>query len=606
MDLEADGLKPENIWVVCLQNLKTEQELTFYKKEDFNAWLDKHPEEIFIGHNIISFDIPCLNRLWDTRIDVVGRSVDTLVLSYLYNAALEGGHSLESYGLRLKYPKGDFDDWSKLTPEMVKYCQQDVRLAKKVYQALCDKMLRIGFSELSCSIEHKIRVLLDEQQKNGFYFDRARAEDFRTDLRRRQSDIAESIHKLFPPDDTLVKECPFRRNKDGSLPTRIEKARNKYHRVVVDEQQGVYRCYDLVPFNLGSPKQRVQKLLSLGWVPEKFTKTKTEEFPQGFPQVDEDALVAFAKISGRQEVQALSEWLVLQGRASMLDTWFNNLGSDSRIHGKVITCGASTRRMTHSSPNTANIPSAHKAKYGKECRSFWTVEPNKGLVLVGYDASGLETAGLCHYLNNSSATDILLRPKPDDIHTANSRRLSEALGWECDREWAAKTSWYAWLYGAYEPKLGSIVGASKHGMSEKKAGEIVVNTFFRNVPGLKELIDDVQGEWNASAGLLRTIDGGYVRCHSLNAALNYKIQSAGAIVMKLTSILLDEEAKKLGIPFKKCADIHDEAQLEVEERYAEELGKLAVYSITKAGVQLGFKVPLTGDFKVGNSWDETH
>ena len=214
----------------------------------------------------------------------------------------------------------------------------------------------------------------------------------------------------------------------------------------------------------------------------------------------------------------------------MLETWFNNLGQDSRIHGKVFTCGATTRRMTHNSPNTANIPSGAKAKYGKECRSFWGVEPGRELVLVGYDASGLETAGLCHYLNNSVATEILLRPKPDDIHTANSKRLSEALGWPVDREWGAKTSWYAWLYGAFPKKLGSIVGASKYGMSEDEAGEIVIETFFRNVPGLKKLISDIQSEWKTSGGRLRCIDGGFVVCPSLNAALNYKIQSAGSIV----------------------------------------------------------------------------
>lgn len=487
---------------------------------------------------------------------------------------------------------------------MLEYCKNDVELTYKVYLALTKKMLKLGYSELSASIEHRIRIVIDEQQENGFWFDRDRAESFRKHLRDEQSNLTQSIQKLFPPKRTEIARYPFRRKKDGSLTAQYEKHRNKYREVVINDDD-TYSCFDYIPFNIGSPKQRVERLLELGWVPEKFT-APSKAHPKGFPQVDEDNLITFANSCNRPEISAMAEWIVIQGRASMLDTWFNNLGSDSRIHGKVITCGASTRRMTHHSPNTANIPSGAKAKYGKECRSFWGVEPSKGLVLVGYDAAGLETAGLCHYLNNERATTILLQPKPEDIHSVNAKRLSEALGWPCDREWVAKTDWYAWLYGAYPPKLGAICGASKHGMKEEKAGEIVIDTFFRNVPGLKELISNVQYEWRSQSGRLSCIDGGYVVCPKISAALNYKIQSAGAIVMKLTAILLKEEAKKQGIEFKKVGDIHDEGQLECKREDAMALGELAVASITKAGKILGFRAPLTGDFKIGQSWDQTH
>lgn len=588
LDIEADSLTPSVIWVCCVRNLKTEEELTFYDKDTFNTWLK--PEFVFVGHNILSFDIPCLQRLWGVGA-LLECCVDTLVLSYLYNPALEEGHSLEAWGNRLKFPKGEYNDWSKLTPEMVEYCRQDVRLTIKVYEALKKKMLKLGYSDLSCKIEHKIRVVIDEQQSNGFYFHRERAESFRNHLRDEQARLSSEITKLFPPRRTKVAEYTFRTRKDGSPSASYEMHRNKYSDLVHNGDK--YECYELVPFNLGSPKQRVERLLEIGWEPDKFTK-------KGFPQVDEESLVRFAEKSGHPAIQAMAEWLVIQGRASMLDTWFNNLGDDSRIHGRIFTCGATTRRMTHNSPNTANIPSGSKAKYGHECRSFWGVQPGSGLSLVGYDAAGLETAGLCHYLNNPKATEILLRPKPDDIHTSNARRLSEALGRPVDREWGAKTSWYAWLYGAYPPKLGSIVKGSP------ADGDIVIDTFFRNVPGLKKLIEDIKYEFRHNQGRLETIDGGYVLCPSEGAALNYKIQSAGAIVMKLTSILLREEARKHGIVFRKVGDIHDEGQLEVTRDQASALGMLAVDCIASAGRVLGFNVALTGDFKIGETWAETH
>lgn len=591
LDIECDSLQPTKIWCVCLKNTETQEEFLFLTQEEFKSWHEK--DNIYIGHNIISFDAPNLNRLWDTKI-VLEDCIDTLILSYLYNPALENGHSLEAWGQRFKFYKGQFSDWSKLSEEMIIYCKRDVDLTLKIYNGLRKKMISLGYSELSCEIEHHIRIVIDEQQVHGFWFNKVGASDFLVKLRERQSDLTKEIQSLFPATRILVKEHRRRRNKDGSLCSQYLKDALVFEVLdYIHEGEEVYAAYMYEEFNIGSPKQRVERLLEVGWEPEKFTK-------KGFPQVDEDSLVSFAELSGRSEVKAMAEWLVLQGRSSMVETWLNNLGIDSRIHGRVMTCGATTRRMTHSNPNTANIPSGAKAKYGHECRSLWGVRPGQDLVLVGYDAAGLETAGLCHYLNNPKATEVLLRSKPDDIHTTNARRLTEALGRSVDREWGAKTTWYAWLYSAYPKKLGEILKGSP------EDGEIVIETFYRNVPGLKGLIQGVQNEFKRNSGLLETIDGGFVRCPSVGASLNYKIQSAGAIVMKLTSILLRQRAKEQGILFHKVGDIHDEGQLEVHRNQAEELGKLAVECITEAGQVLKFNVPLTGDYKIGTAWSMTH
>jgi len=67
------------------------------------------------------------------------------------------------------------------------------------------------------------------------------------------------------------------------------------------------------------------------------------------------------------------------------------------VHGKVITNGTITGRMSHQSPNMAQIPAVY-SPYGKECRALWTV--NKGYKLVGVDASGLELRMLAHYMND--------------------------------------------------------------------------------------------------------------------------------------------------------------------------------------------------------------
>ena len=47
-------------------------------------------------------------------------------------------------------------------------------------------------------------------------------------------------------------------------------------------------------------------------------------------------------------------------------------------------------------------------------------------------------------------------------------------------------------------------------------------------------------------------------------------------------------------------------QIEVEEQYADVVGKLGVEAIQEAGQVLKMFCPLTGEYRVGNNWKETH
>ena len=84
------------------------------------------------------------------------------------------------------------------------------------------------------------------------------------------------------------------------------------------------------------------------------------------------------------------------------------------------------------------------------------------------------------------------------------------------------------------------------------------------------------------------------------------LQSAGAIVMKKALTILDEYAKIYNIQYKFVGNIHDEIQAEVREDQAQTFGWLAVECIKAAGVKLNLRCPLDGDFKIGESWAQTH
>lgn len=596
-DIEADSLEPTIIWCIVLTQVQSGLRVVFDPSnlDRFGDWVRAHPDVIFVGHNFLSFDAPNIERLLGVRIPL-SRCVDTLVLSYLYNPRMPGGHSLAAWGERLGAPKIHFDDFSHFSEVMLEYCIQDTDTNRVLYRRLTKRMRDVGFSERSCRLEHEIRVVVDKQQRNGFYFDRPEAEALQSKLRVLQDGLGQSIHELFPPELVQQGSYKFRTKADGSPYATYVGHLEKYPKLELTKGGSEYEVYDWQEFNIASPPQRINKLISLGWKPIKFTK-KTAKGGGGNPQVDEESLLAFSEQSGIPEVKAIAEWLVLQGRASMIETWLNNLGQDSRIHGWVNSCGAGTRRMTHNSPNTANIPKAKaKVPWGKECRQLWTVADHTR-ELMGYDAKGLEGRVMAHYLGEEEATRLFVDGDPH-LHNTRLLGLPDEM-----RDLTVKNGWYAMVYGAQDGTLGSTINLSLTGKAAKEYGKWARAIWEVGVPGLKRFVNEMKSEM-ANGGWIETIDGGYVRCLSDHAAVNYKCQSAGGIVMKQASIFLDRRTE--GMDVMKVADIHDEAQFDCAVGLGEECGKLAVQAIKDAGEELNFKVPLDGTYSIGRSWADTH
>ena len=57
---------------------------------------------------------------------------------------------------------------------------------------------------------------------------------------------------------------------------------------------------------------------------------------------------------------------------------------------------------------------------------------------------------------------------------------------------------------------------------------------------------------------------------------------------------------------QQLAWVHDELQFECDPDIAEDFGKLAVDCIRIAGEKFKIRVPLTGEYKIGRNWAETH
>ncbi len=505
--------------------------------------------DLVVGHNIIDFDIPLLESLWGVTVPE-HKVKDTLLMSRLWNPRIEGGHSLKSWGVRFNDYKGDIEleAFNKgFTAEMADYCLQDTKLTLKLYHHLTGCFTRSEFSDDCLLLEHEVQWITSQQVRNGFKLDVTKATKLYQDLWSKMVKAQDLLQVVFPPITTKR----------------------------VSEKTGKDLKDSVQVFNAGSRPQIASRLLSKG-------VKLTEKTEKGAWKIDEKVLADV----DTPEARLVLSYFLCQKRTGQIDQWLSHIDENQRVHGKVSTNGAVTGRMTHYSPNLAQIPST-TAPYGKECRSCWIVED--GNVLIGIDASGLELRMLAHYMNDAAYTAEVV---DGDIHTAN--KVAAGLATRDQ----AKTFIYAFLYGAGAAKIGSITGGGT------KAGTTLKKRFLSNTPALAKLIDKVKGSIRREA--IIGLDKRKIRISSEHAALNSLLQSAGAIIMKRALVILVRLLNERNIEYKLVANVHDEWQIEAPEFLGKAVGKLGVKSIIEAGLYYNMRCPLDGAYNIGSSWEGTH
>jgi len=133
--------------------------------------------------------------------------------------------------------------------------------------------------------------------------------------------------------------------------------------------------------------------------------------------------------------------------------------------------------------------------------------------------------------------------------------------------------------------------------------------FLDAIPGLEPLILAVK-EKVRGAGRLKGLDGRPIFCTAEHAALNYLLQSAGAILSKRWVVIGQQDLDDAGFTYDKdytrCAYVHDEVQLSVIPSEAERVGQLLEQAAPKAGQYYNFKVPITASAATGDTWAATH
>lgn len=393
-------------------------EMTSWERGDFHHGLEMlEAASELIGHNVIAFDIPVLQKLYH-GFSPEGKLTDTLVLSRLIHSDLKaedaprlatktitpklyGSHSLEAWGERLGFPKGNyeggFEVWS---PEMQAYCEQDVRVTKKLY----DYLKPSEYSQKAIALEHDMMALCASMEREGWPFDVRGGLELYSQLSARREAIKTELLTLFPPWEVVDRVVTYKRpNK-----TKVIKAGDQ-----ITHMKTVY-------FNPSS-RQHIAHCLKekYHWSPKEFTEN-------GQARIDDEVLSTLVY----PEAKALAEYFLVEKRIGQLaegDNAWLKLERKGRIHGRYNPNGTVTGRSTHQQPNIAQVPSVRKSKsgvlrgleggYGYESRSLFKAP--ESFSMVGADMSGLELRCLAHFMAYYDKGEYAKVVTEGDVHTTN-------------------------------------------------------------------------------------------------------------------------------------------------------------------------------------------
>jgi DNA polymerase-1 len=671
-DSESDGLLAGATKLHCfaMVDVDTEERLDFKPHEVDRAVETIDKADTLIGHNIMRHDIPLVTKLkgWRPRSGVLVR--DTMICArtiypnvkdtdgdLVRNGTMppgkdyRGRHTIAAWGYRLGCPKGDYAQmrrawalannitdeeaiirytWGTWNPEMHEYMLQD----RETNLALWRHLDVDNYSKDALDLEHRIQRVCDAMEHAGVPFDVEAAGRLQADLLTKKHVIEKRLVEQFgfwyqpvTVDDTVEFE-------GKTYPAFIPKVNNKKVGYVKGQP-----CTKLkqVTFNPGSRDHIAKVLIKRGWKPEKFT-------PSGRPEMDEEVIEAV--VARFPEMDGLGDFMMLDKRLGQLadgdKAWMKYVKDDGCIHGVINPMGTTTSRGAHMWPNLGQVPNM-ASPYGKECRSLFYAPP--GWTVVGADESGLELRGLAHYLfpldGGRYATAVL----EGDVHWVNA----QAMGLSSEerdkhnklhtiiREDGSKRFIYAYVYGAYDFMCGTIIynalsktrkenaeGAALYakffGEGEpsdellKKVGSKVRRTFANRIVGFQKLKDRL-GEQLKRFTWVPGLDGRRVPIRAEHSALNFLIQSAGAIICKRwVCDAFDELVERFGYDWENpwngkfvlCLWVHDEVQVWCRSGLEEEIKEVLVRKARETGAHYGFRLPLGGDAKHGKSWAETH
>lgn len=559
-----------------------------------------------IGHNIIQYDIPVIQKLYP-NIKLTDNVIDTLNLSMIcFPEYPSNQHSLEAWGNRLgfekfnpmtgkEYTEEEWKErkkiknnvWDKYTDEMGAYCKQDVRVTELVlWQCNIDNI-----DPYTLELDRKFAQIISKQIITGHLIDKPKLLELVDQITKDEENAAKELVQHLPTFYDYSFHTFSRANKNKNI------------------KQGDIECREIVtPFNLNSTQHWMRYLKDKYNYDPPLKRRKGKEDPTAC--LDDEVL---ASIEDKYpEVKDLLLYktatkikkMIYSGDTSV----YNLLDKDSIIHGKLYVDGTVSGRCSHTNPNLSTMPGVRtndsgpilgiKGKYAVEVRSLFKANP--GFKQVGFDAKALEYMCLAHYIND---TDFTKEIEEGDIHTWTQN----TLGFETRKQ--AKTFEYAYLYGAGKKKLAEGLSAGTGKTFTTKDVDKAIKKFMEALPGLERLQEDLKSQYK-SKGTITGLDKRELHARSDYSLLNLLLQSTGAVVMKQCLVYLVDELNKAemiwGKDYNIKLNVHDEVQAEVIPDRIEAYKECAQRAVDRTNERLKLNCRLQIDIKIGDNWAECH
>lgn len=352
-------------------------------------------QEILVGHNIIKYDIPVLEKI--LKIKVETKLIDTLGISYYHYPVSKFKHGLAAWGERLGFGKPVVEDWENQPIEVyIDRCESDVEIntrlfhwqmdyTMEIYNGDFDEVMRI-FGYLGYKLD-----CLKEQEEEKIKLDERLAEKSKIDLEFIIDEKISALSKHMPRQ--IEKEMPKKMyKKDGSLSAHGEKWKALLKLKGLPEDSEVIT----VPGSPTSPQQLKDWLFELGWEPKTFKlNAKEEKIPQVSLAFGGGLCPSVKELFEKHEfLEELGGLYRARHRFGLFKSFLENKTEDNFVvsgaHGFT-----NTLRLQHSKP-IANLPGVGNY-YGKEVRGCLTV-PDDTYIMCGSDISGLEDNTKQHYI----------------------------------------------------------------------------------------------------------------------------------------------------------------------------------------------------------------
>jgi DNA polymerase I-like protein with 3'-5' exonuclease and polymerase domains len=211
--------------------------------------------------------------------------------------------------------------------------------------------------------------------------------------------------------------------------------------------------------------------------------------------------------------------------------------------------------------------------------------------LVGSDLDGLELRLLAHFMHPYDGGAYARAILEGDIHTYNMEKAGLTTRDQ------AKTFIYAFIYGASNAKLGSIMGGGEYlGAKAKK-------TFRAEVPALAMVEKYAKAMVKTKGGLVM-LDGRIVPIRKEHAILNTLLQGSGGILSKYWMIITNHRTEHLRR--HQLSYSHDELQFSVHRDDTPRFCPIIEASAEEAGKRMKINMPITASSSIGKDWSETH